>query len=790
MEEHQIHDYGILSAGIKVIADGDKVFLPQVTKQLNLRKEYAGINKNIKEEIERSVLQNEFNKFEIKNGVYCILENEDTVIDMKIPAYDVFQKHLQELWEFCTGPAQSFCDKRLSLLVKAYELHKILFADLENDDLMYDPVDFYSVKKVDNHIHAAAMVTGNQLLKFMKKKIKETEEWDLVEPVLSSLEKENPNSNQDQKMAQVNIEDLENLFKNDREAFVAACDKALKNLTVDSLKTQGNERVFNRFDNFNKSYEPCGNRDLRDIFLKPRKVQSSDVLKQGKFFREILWDVLDRNEKNEDNVFLEPRLSIHGTSENDWKDLAEWWLGETAVTDCDGKNICKSLKHKTNAKWLVQVARVFGTKGSPIIETFQKFLVNFFNPLFEVTLHPPDKPEEDPLTIFLENVVGFDTVGDESPFDELIDSSHTPPEEWVWSRERPPYSYYAYYMYANIQALNYVRQAKGLNTFAFRPHTGEAGQVHHLATAFLLADSINHGIMLVNNKPLMYLYYLAQIGISLSPLSNNALYLPIAQSPFETYHAIGHNVTLSTDDPLQFHFTNEPLIEEYVVASKVFKLSTTDLAEIAGRSVLQSGWDEGWKSGIPDYNDFSAKQNVQAVSNIPNRRADFRYDCLQVERNLLSEAKPANEPALKKSEDPPLPLPKPNSTDKDDTAPCKADPWWTQKTQTEEVISQAKRNSQPTVIMQHTEWPWERTSQKEDAHRISKSQPKNNVPTNTLGLQTLSAQQGPRSFSAPHLNAKEEVYEERPRTFWLRKSEDRTKAEQQGWNQQREEGQL
>jgi adenosine deaminase len=39
----------------------------------------------------------------------------------------------------------------------------------------------------------------------------------------------------------------------------------------------------------------------------------------------------------------------------------------------------------------------------------------------------------------------------------------------------PPYSYYLYFLYANIHALNTLRQAKGMNTFKFKPHCGEAG---------------------------------------------------------------------------------------------------------------------------------------------------------------------------------------------------------------------------------------------------------------------------------------------------------------------------
>jgi len=34
------------------------------------------------------------------------------------------------------------------------------------------------------------------------------------------------------------------------------------------------------------------------------------------------------------------------------------------------------------------------------------------------------------------------------------------------------YAYYAYYMYANLYTLNKMREARGLNTFSFRPHAG------------------------------------------------------------------------------------------------------------------------------------------------------------------------------------------------------------------------------------------------------------------------------------------------------------------------------
>ena len=54
---------------------------------------------------------------------------------------------------------------------------------------------------------------------------------------------------------------------------------------------------------------------------------------------------------------------------------------------------------------------------------------------------------------------------------------------------------------------------------------------------------------------LQYLYYLAQVGIAMSPLSNNSLFLNYHRNPLSEFLARGLLVSLSTDDPLQVHFT-------------------------------------------------------------------------------------------------------------------------------------------------------------------------------------------------------------------------------------------
>ena len=94
-----------------------------------------------------------------------------------------------------------------------------------------------------------------------------------------------------------------------------------------------------------------------------------------------------------------------------------------------------------------------------------------------------------------------------------------------------------------------------LDTFVFRPHSGEAGDTDHLTSAFLTAHSISHGILLRKVPALQYLFYLKQIGLAMSPLSNNALFLTYERNPLPDFFKVGLNVSLSTDDPLQFHFT-------------------------------------------------------------------------------------------------------------------------------------------------------------------------------------------------------------------------------------------
>ena len=122
----------------------------------------------------------------------------------------------------------------------------------------------------------------------------------------------------------------------------------------------------------------------------------------------------------------------------------------------------------------------------------------------------------------------------------------------------------------------------------------------------------------------------------MSPLSNNALFLTYDKNPCATFFKRGLNVSLSTDDPLQFAFTKEPLIEEYSVAAQIYKFSAVDMCELAKHSVDQSGFElslkERWlgaNCSLPGI----AGNNV-AKSNVPDIREAFRHETLLGEWSL------------------------------------------------------------------------------------------------------------------------------------------------------------
>lgn len=345
---------------------------------------------------------------------------------------------------------------------------------------------------------------------------------------------------------------------------------------------------------------------MREIFLK------TDNFIQGRYLAEITKEVISDLESSKYQL-VEWRISIYGRSPDEWNKLAAWVLDNKLVSH--------------NVRWLIQVPRLYHVyKEEGRLNNFEQVLINVFQPLFEVTKNPSSHPK---LHIFLQRVIGFDSVDDESKVERRFHRKFPPPREWN-TLQNPPYNYWIYYLFANMASLNVWRKRRGFNTFLLRPHCGEAGDVEHLAAAVICCHSISHGLLLKRAPLLQYIFYLEQIGIAMSPLSNNALFIAYERNPFHKYFRRGLNVSLSTDDPLQFAFTKEPLIEEYSVAAQIYKLSAVDMCELAQHSVMQSGFEQELKQRWlgSDYHLPGVKGNDVVKSNVPDIREKFRHDAL------------------------------------------------------------------------------------------------------------------------------------------------------------------
>ncbi|KAH0991516.1 hypothetical protein GBA52_002999 [Prunus armeniaca] len=544
--------------------------------------------------------------FRMEDGVIHVYASENDTVDIfPVASSTAFFTDLHYLLKVLSiGNVRSACHHRLRFLEEKFRVHLLLNADREFLAQKSAPHrDFYNVRKVDTHVHHSACMNQKHLLSFIKSKLKKEPDEVVIFRDGKYLT-------------------LKEVFE--------SLDLTGHDLNVDLLDVHADKSTFHRFDKFNLKYNPCGQSRLREIFLK------QDNLIQGRFLAEVTKEVLSDLEASRYQM-AEYRISVYGRKQSEWDQLASWFVNNSIYSE--------------NAVWLIQLPRLYNIyKKMGIVTSFQNILDNVFIPLFEATVNPNSHPQ---LHLFLMQVVGFDIVDDESK-PERRPTKHMPtPAEWT-NEFNPAYSYYAYYCYANLYTLNKLRESKGLPTIKFRPHCGEAGDTDHLAAGFLLCHNISHGINLRKTPVLQYLYYLAQqVGLLMSPLSNNSLFLDYHRNPFPMFFQRGLNVSLSSDDPLQIHLTKEPLVEEYSVAAQVcllmiflfiysvhgcvsyqisiiqvWKLSACDLCEVARNSVYQSGFSHVAKSHWLGSKYFlrGPEGNDMQKTNVPHLRIAFRHE--------------------------------------------------------------------------------------------------------------------------------------------------------------------
>ncbi|WCJ21780.1 AMP deaminase [Euphorbia peplus] len=527
--------------------------------------------------------------FKMEDGVVRVYASEtDTVELFPVADATTFFTDLHNLLRITSiGNVRTACHHRLRFLEEKFRLHLLVNADREFLAQKSAPHrDFYNIRKVDTHVHHSACMNQKHLLRFIKSKLrKEPDEVVIFR---------------------------DGKYMTLKEVF-ESLDLTGYDLNVDLLDVHADKSTFHRFDKFNLKYNPCGQSRLREIFLK------QDNLIQGRFLAEVTKEVLSDLEASKYQM-AEYRISIYGRKQSEWDQLASWFINNSIYSE--------------NAVWLIQLPRLYNVyKQMGTVKSFQSILDNVFIPLFEVTVNPSSHPQ---LHVFLMWVVGLDIVDDESK-PERRPTKHMPtPDEWT-NDFNPAYSYYAYYCYANLYTLNKLRESKGMPTIKFRPHCGEAGEVDHLAAAFLVCHNISHGINLRKSPVLHYLYYLAQVGLAMSPLSNNSLFLDYHRNPFPVFFQRGMNVSLSSDDPLQIHLTREALVEEYSIAAKVWKLSSCDLCEIARNSVYQSGFSHTAKLHWLGSKYFTSGPEGNDIhkTNVPHMRIAFRHETWKEEMQYV-----------------------------------------------------------------------------------------------------------------------------------------------------------
>ncbi|XP_062948766.1 AMP deaminase 3 isoform X6 [Cynocephalus volans] len=267
-----------------------------------------------------------------------------------LETYTVDMSHILAL--ITDGPTKTYCHRRLNFLESKFSLHEMLNEMSEFKELKSNPHrDFYNVRKVDTHIHAAACMNQKHLLRFIKHTYQ-------TEPDRTVAVKRGRKITLRQVFDSLHMDPYD--------------------LTVDSLDVHAGRQTFHRFDKFNSKYNPVGASELRDLYLKTENYLG------GEYFARMVKEVARELEESK-YQYSEPRLSIYGRSPEEWPNLARWFIQHKV--------------YSPNMRWIIQVPRIYDIfRAKKLLPNFGKMLENIFLPLFQATINPQDHRE---LHLFL-----------------------------------------------------------------------------------------------------------------------------------------------------------------------------------------------------------------------------------------------------------------------------------------------------------------------------------------------------------------------------------------------------
>ena len=328
------------------------------------------------------------------DGVLQLYQNNDNNAANSIPLVDIpslknFYQDQDRLLNIVTdGPTKSYAFRRLRYLEAKFQMYIMLNEYQEMADSKSVPHrDFYNVRKVDTHIHHSACMNQKHLLRFIKSKLKRA-------PNDVCIFRDEKYLTLDQVFQSLNL---------------TAYD-----LSIDTLDMHAHKDSFHRFDKFNLKYNPIGESRLREIFLK------TDNHIEGRYLAELTKEVISDLEASK-YQHVEWRISIYGRSKDEWYKLAKWVRDHKVISP--------------NVRWLIQIPRLYSVyKKSGLVNNFQDIILNIFQPLFEVTQDPSAHPD---LHYFLQRVIGFDSVDDESKPERRTYKKFPKPINWDISSNPP-----------------------------------------------------------------------------------------------------------------------------------------------------------------------------------------------------------------------------------------------------------------------------------------------------------------------------------------------------------------
>ncbi|SCU98371.1 LADA_0H12574g1_1 [Lachancea dasiensis] len=576
----------------------------------------------------------------------------DNVRDIK-----AFGDHFEDL--VCRLSAQeldALTVKRIEYLLNRFDLFQQLEGRMEvRESRLVPHRDFYNIRKVDQNFLLSGCVSQRLLNDFIWEKLNlEPDRVVYKDPLGSEFT-------------------LRQIFCNGADIKCNE-DASIGLKAVDDIFLDWYETVY--LSGAHLTGTASAAKDSPMFFAIAKTFLEFDNLLSGEYLAEIVIKyVIQFFEKSKYQL---AQLSVDFQfSENWWSKFCEWITRWKLVS--------------YNIRWNVRFNRCY-TKlfASGQVQCFQDYLDYIFKPLFE-------EPSESNMQLqyVLSTVCCFDLVADDSDdylWRSFRDPQLTPPTKWRDTGDNPPLAYYMFYIYEYLKALNIKRRNNGQNTIVlrnycpvsksrvsqFRRGISVTEQFESLLCNALLCGGglLQAEALWTVSPPLLYVFYLLQIPVIVSPLSSVSLTREHGQSaypersptvnrdvttpssrsysgnPFMHLHKIGLKVVLSSSSVLfNSSYTMEPIIEEYSVAASIYLLTSADMCELVRDSAMTSGYEGFYKAhwngirltptefftehiGSTDIW-FDQEPDTCYKHNVPTTRRLYRQECIGREWNFI-----------------------------------------------------------------------------------------------------------------------------------------------------------